>query len=38
MLAVIDREAIVIFIICFIILLLFVIAGIRDIYRRKDEE
>jgi hypothetical protein len=38
MFAVIDREAIVIFIICFIVLAFFVIAGVRDIYRRRDDE
>lgn len=34
----IDREAVAIFIICIIVLALFVVAGIRDIMKRKDEE
>ncbi len=34
----IDREAVVIGIICVIFLGLFVVAGMRDIRRRKDEE
>lgn len=34
----IDREAIVIFIICIIFLALFVVAGVRDILRRQDDE
>jgi len=34
----IDREAIVIFVVCVIFLLLFVVAGVRDIIRRKDDE
>jgi len=34
----IDREAVAIFIICSIFLILFVVAGVRDIVRRKDEE
>lgn len=34
----IDREAVVIFIICIVVLSLFVVAGVRDIMRRKDEE
>ena len=34
----IDREAVVIAIICVFFLVLFVVAGVRDILRRKDEE
>ncbi len=34
----IDREAVVIFVICVVFLALFVVAGVRDIIRRKDEE
>lgn len=34
----IDREAVVIFIICIVVLAFFVAAGVRDIIRRKDEE
>lgn len=34
----IDREAVVIFIICVVVLTLFVVAGVRDIIRRKDDE
>lgn len=34
----IDREAVVIAIICLFFLMLFVIAGVRDILRRRDEE
>ena len=33
----IDKEAVVIFIITVIFLLLFVVAGVRDIVRRKDD-
>lgn len=34
----IDREAVVIFIICILFIALFVVAGVRDILRRRDEE
>jgi hypothetical protein len=34
----IDREAVVIAIICVIFLFMFLVAGVRDILRRKDEE
>jgi len=34
----IDREAIVIAIVCLFFMGLFVVAGVRDILRRKDEE
>lgn len=34
----IDREAIVIFIITLVFLILFVIAGVRDIMRRKEDD
>ncbi|NGX61598.1 MAG: hypothetical protein K940chlam9_01085 [Chlamydiae bacterium] len=34
----IDREAVAIFIITGIFLALFVVAGVRDIIRRKDDE
>jgi hypothetical protein len=34
----IDREAIVIFIICILFLLLFVVAGVRAVLMRRDEE
>ncbi|MCH9627209.1 MAG: hypothetical protein S4CHLAM2_08440 [Chlamydiales bacterium] len=34
----IDREAVVIFVICVVFLALFVVAGVRDIIRRQDEE
>ena len=34
----IDKEAVVIAIICVIFLCLFVVAGYKDIRRRKDEE
>lgn len=34
----IDHEAVVIFIICAVFLVFFVIAGVRDILRRKNEE
>ena len=34
----IDREAVAIFIITIIFLLLFIVAGVRDILKRKDEE
>jgi|GEM_PF-4289320 hypothetical protein len=34
----IDKEAVVIFIICVIFLGLFVVAGVRDILRRKHDE
>lgn len=34
----IDREAIVIFIICALFLILFVVAGVRDIRKRKGED
>lgn len=34
----IDREAVVIFIITIIFLILFAVAGVRDILRRRDEE
>ncbi len=36
--AMIDREAVVIFIVCIVVLCLFVVAGVRDIVRRKDDE
>lgn len=34
----IDREAVAIFIICIIFLLLFIVAGVRDILKRRNEE
>jgi len=34
----IDREAVVIFIICIIFLILFGVAGVKDILKRKDDE
>jgi hypothetical protein len=34
----IDKEAVVIAIICLLFLTLFAVAGVRDILRRKDEE
>lgn len=34
----IDREAVVIFIICGIFLVLFVVAGVHDILKRKEDE
>ncbi|MCH9609365.1 MAG: hypothetical protein S4CHLAM45_05060 [Chlamydiales bacterium] len=36
--AAIDREAVVIFIICSVFLILFAVAGVRDVLRRRDEE
>lgn len=36
--AAIDREAVVIFIICIIFLILFGVAGVRDIIRRRNDE
>jgi hypothetical protein len=33
----IDREAVVIVIICIVFLTLFAFAGVRDVLRRKDE-
>lgn len=36
--ATIDKEAVVIFIICVIFLSLFAVAGVRDILRRRDDE
>jgi len=33
----IDREAVVIFIICIVVLILFGVAGVRDILRRKHD-
>ena len=36
--AAVDREAVVVFIVCGIVLVLFVVAGIRDIVQRKDNE
>lgn len=34
----IDREAVVIAIICVVFLMLFVVAGVRDILQRKDDK
>jgi hypothetical protein len=34
----IDREAVVIAILCIVFLMLFVVAGVRDILQRKDDE
>jgi len=34
----VDREAIVIFIICSIFLILFVVAGAKDIIKRKGDD
>lgn len=34
----IDREAVVIFVICVIVMALFVVAGVRDILRRRHDE
>ncbi len=36
--ATIDKEAVVIFIICIIFLILFAVAGVRDILKRKEDE
>ncbi len=36
--ATIDKEAVAIFIICVIFLILFGVAGVRDILRRRNDE
>lgn len=38
LLGVIDKEAVAVAIVCVIFLLLFIVAGVRDILKRKEDE